>query len=387
VKSLKKNIEIYKDDRIGEICEDSKKKSSECLKDFDKLMNIFEDLLNKEKLTKHKLMNCLLQNVPIYFKAKMYGECVMSMLANVNADSVNIQFDNIYEYRKFVIMMIILFKKKFTTYDHSENRYWCTYYFVSGKNKIKNCPCSYHYLCEYGDPLHTKVCKININDENLKIVVNYEEVSEENEYGLYFEENEYALYFEESDITWQNINGKLDFSLLNKDKNTIEHIKENLINKKLTVKNNINKYISAENTIKIIQLYYKNVYNGFTIDKPCFMNINLIFKINIVEFKKIFEDIIQINGIINIVYEYINLLNNMTCAMCEMEIHNKNFAVNVMCKCYLNKNNLVHIKCLNEIAVSWPIRNMIKCKICNKCIFEGSLMLLQRNNAKVLEYE
>lgn len=342
------------------VCNYSKKNMYSCLDDFNCLVTDFKHMITDQP--KSKLIKVFRNQIPLYFKAKIYGEYVMELISNIESSdrTMNILFDNHEEFKKFVIMMMILFKKKFLGYLDFEDTYRDFAYLVENGGDINYinyaCPCTITYLGGCYDPLSITKFKLKIDDTELKFNL-LDAMPTLDEYN--FDDNSFS--FVESHITWgKNTNGKLKFGVLPNYK--LDVIKQNLIDKHLTLDpTKIKpKYLKTRDIINNVQ----HILDGYKIEEPFPMNINLMFKFDLLPFQLIMQGLLLVD-LITIVYQFLEITDSMICCACKQTKPNTNPLLFLKCKC---SHDICHLTCLQSIAAEHtPTNDKIRCDIC----FEG----------------
>lgn len=331
-------------------CDYSKKPLCQCLDDFNCLVEEFkQSMIRLKTQTKSSFLNLFVRQIPNFFKAKIHGGYIMSLLSNIenNDDTINVIFDNRNEYKKFIIMMMIVFKYTFFGFYRDYNAYHCHSFVVNNGEDIGySCPCMIHYLCEYDDPLHTKHFKLKIDDDEIKFVLD-ETIPHVSTYN--FDTNDFN--FVESSITWERQNGKSTFGSIHPT-TKVEMIKNNLLNKNLHIDTSKLKphYRKTNDIVSNIILYYKNIVAGYEINEPFPMQINLLFHLDPEKFNSLFTGCLIVD-VITIIYDFLKITNLMRCTWCCEHVMNEEFIVHLNCQC--SENDVCHIKCLPHITETY----------------------------------
>jgi hypothetical protein len=171
-------------------------------------------------------------------------------------------------------------------------------------------------------------------------------------------------YFLESNVTLEKVNGKL--KLKNK---CLKLMKENLLNKKLTIEDSkIKKYDYAEKITVIIKLYSKYVLKGYDIEQPSDLKVNLIFNFGY-SLKELQSTINNIyTDIVSIIYQYLKLDESIECVSCRQKFVNNNYIIAISCNCN-NNTDYCCIKCLKYIVQGYTVDGEMICYQCNESIF------------------
>jgi len=367
---------IYLDDNCTKGCEYTKRPIYECMNDFQLFVHEFRTSVTKIiklNITSSELIKFFMQFIPMHFNAKIYGDNVMATLSNTELiPCINVIFNKIEEYNKFVMSLMFIFTHDLLCYELHNKKYYDLTHLLKDNPRINNyCPCMINYISEYNCPIHTKYFKLRIKNITLKFVL---EGSKGGYEGGYDYIDKYK-YFNELCITWQKIHNKLNYSLIKDFSDTqqaisLTIIKENLLNKKLTIRDSkLKTYENAKKIIYMLKLYSKYILKGYNVELHSQLKVNLILNIYCLsDIKNIINDIICFD-IGFIIYEYLTIGNKQTCKLCKQRFINPDCIIAISCLCK-QTTEYCHIECLKEVTYV-IVDGYILCKECNESISLG----------------
>ncbi len=279
----------------------------------------------------HIMQNILIdffcEKIPLFFKMYIIWHSAMSMVSGIkmNSNNIDLMVENLNEVEKFILIM-----KKITKHFDPDELSHVFFTYVWDDEPTK-CDISSWFLYYTKKELYDiKTCVFYINNHEIKFII-------------YLRKNIRMFYsnqlINESTIMYGAINDsyhimiekkkgyveKIGFSIfseeINLNKKNVNKILNNLINKKLTICENISLINHYENTeMKIITYYYKFIMQGYDILDECPVNANVFIGYRLDEFDKIMYYVTMMNSnMIHCVYDYLNLnLNsNDTCTYCD----------------------------------------------------------------------
>ena len=310
----------------------------------------------EQELKKSDLIEFFCKTLPRFFKINIYGDAVMSMISGIDSDYIDTMVYDFNELKRFMLMM----DRLIGPYDRDKLSY-VAYTDHWDRGVIRNCQSFRRYV------LRDNICDIQsiiCNIDNIEIRFN---VNMRMRYGV--EDWHPYLGFLETQIMFGKVSDLYDHSSAarigdpdkicfnmfynNKNKdyrknnannngnNNFDSIKQNLINKKLTINKNIGDVFIGSlvrSNIKIIKCYYEKIARGYTIPDPCPVAANLFFWYTFDQFDDTVYSATKMNrNVIHCIYQFLKINTTNICTYCKERFNKsgkyESFAISPACKC------------------------------------------------------